>query len=50
VLPLLCQIGGGLMLQAAKRRLLQGEEMFAATRAELERDQAALRTPESEGP
>jgi uncharacterized membrane protein YqjE len=50
VLTLLCLVGGGLMLQAAKRRLLQGEEMFAATRAELERDQAALRAPESEGP
>ena len=50
VLTLLCLIGGWMMLQAARRRLLQGEEMFAATRAELERDQAALRAPGSEGP
>ena len=50
VLTLLCLIGGLVMLQAAKRRLLQGEQMFAATRAELERDQAALRAPGSEAP
>jgi len=47
VLTLLCLVGGLALLQAAKRRLHQGEPMFAATRAELERDQAALR---SEGP
>ena len=50
VLTLLCLIGGWMMLQATRRRLLQGEEMFAATRAELERDQAALRAPGSEAP
>lgn len=44
-LTLLC-VGGGLgLLHAAKRRL-QGEAMFAATRAEFERDQAALRSPD----
>ena len=43
VLTLLCLVGGLALLQAAKRRLHQGEPMFAATRAELERDQAALR-------
>ncbi len=50
VLTLGCLLGGWALLQAAKRRLLQGEAMFAATRAEFERDQAALRAPESEGP
>ncbi|HMO46452.1 MAG TPA: phage holin family protein [Rubrivivax sp.] len=46
VLTLLC-LGGGIgLLQAAKRRLRHGEGMFAATRAEFERDQAALRPPE----
>ena len=46
VLTLLC-LGGGLgLLQAAKRRLSHGDGMFAATRAEFERDQAALRPPE----
>lgn len=45
VLTLLC-LGAGLgLLQAAKRRLRDGEPMFAATRAEFERDQAALRPP-----
>lgn len=45
VLTLLC-LGAGLgLLQAAKRRLREGEPMFAATRAEFERDQAALRPP-----
>jgi uncharacterized membrane protein YqjE len=42
VLTLLCAGGGLWLLQAAKRRLGQGEPMFAATRAEFERDQAAL--------
>jgi uncharacterized membrane protein YqjE len=42
VLTLLCAGGGLWLLQAAKRRLAQGEPMFAATRAEFERDQAAL--------
>jgi uncharacterized membrane protein YqjE len=50
VLTLLCLVGGLAVLQAAKRRLYQGEQMFAATRAELERDQAALRAPGSEAP
>ena len=50
VLTLLCLIGGWMMLQAARRRLLHGDPMFAATRGELERDQAALRAPGSEGP
>lgn len=46
VLTLLC-LGGGLgLLHAAKHRLRHGEGMFAATRAEFERDQAALRPPE----
>jgi uncharacterized membrane protein YqjE len=43
VLTLLCVGGGLLLLQAAKRRLGRGDELFAATRAEFERDQAALR-------
>jgi uncharacterized membrane protein YqjE len=43
VLTVLCVAGGLLLLQAAKRRLGRGDELFAATRAELERDQAALR-------
>jgi len=46
VLTLLCLLGGLGLLQAAKRRLRQGEPMFAATRAEFERDQAALRPPQ----
>jgi len=50
VLTLACLLGGWALLHAARRRLLQGEATFAATRAELERDQAALRTPGSEGP
>jgi uncharacterized membrane protein YqjE len=50
VLTLLCLIGGLGLLQAAKRRLHQGEAMFAATRAELERDQVALRASRSDGP
>ena len=46
VLMLLC-LGSGLgLLHAAKRRLRHGEGMFAATRAEFERDQAALRRTE----
>jgi uncharacterized membrane protein YqjE len=43
VLTVLCVTGGLLLLQAAKRRLVRGDELFAATRAEFERDQAALR-------
>ena len=43
VLTLLCALGGLALLQAAKRRLREGEPMFAATRGEFERDQAALR-------
>jgi uncharacterized membrane protein YqjE len=43
VLTLLCLGGGLLLLQAAKRRLREGDELFAATRAEFERDRAALR-------
>jgi uncharacterized membrane protein YqjE len=43
VLTLLFLGGGGLLLQAAKRRLNDGEPMLAATRAEFARDQAALR-------
>jgi uncharacterized membrane protein YqjE len=50
VLTVLCLGGGALLLQAAKRRLQQGDAMFAATRTELKRDQAALRAPGSEGP
>ena len=46
VLTLLCLLGGLALLHAAKRRLRQGEPMFAATRAEFERDQAALRPPQ----
>jgi uncharacterized membrane protein YqjE len=42
VLTLLCVLGGGLLLHAARRRLRQGDAMFAATRGELERDRAAL--------
>lgn len=42
VLMLLFTGGGLLLLQAAKRRLTDGEPMFAATRAEFARDQAAL--------
>jgi len=43
VLTLLCLLGGVLLLQGAKRRLQEGEPMLAATRAEFERDGAALR-------
>jgi len=43
VLTLLCLGGGALLLHAAKRRLREGDELFAATRAEFERDRAALR-------
>jgi uncharacterized membrane protein YqjE len=43
VLTLLCIGGGLLLLHAAKRRLREGDELFAATRAEFERDRAALR-------
>jgi uncharacterized membrane protein YqjE len=43
VLTLMFLGGGGLLLQAAKRRLNDGEPMLAATRAEFARDQAALR-------
>ncbi len=42
-LTLLCIGGGLLLLNAAKRRLREGDELFAATRAEFERDRAALR-------
>lgn len=50
VLTLACLLGGWALLHAARRRLLPGEAMFAATRAELERDHAALRKPGNEGP
>jgi hypothetical protein len=43
VLTLLCIGGGLLLLQAAKRRLRDGDELLAGTRAEFERDRAALR-------
>ncbi len=43
VLTLLCLGGGALLLQAAKRRLREGDELFAATRSEFERDRVALR-------
>jgi uncharacterized membrane protein YqjE len=43
VLTLLCIGSGLLLLQAAKRRLRDGDELLAATRAEFERDRAALR-------
>ena len=46
VLTLLCLLAGLGLLHAAKRRLRQGEPMFAATRTEFERDQAALRPPQ----
>lgn len=46
VLTLVCLGGGLALLRAAKRRLRSGEPMFAATRAELERDQDALRADE----
>jgi uncharacterized membrane protein YqjE len=46
VLTLLCLGGGALLLQAAKRRLREGDELLAATRAEFERDRAALRGPD----
>ena len=50
VLTLLFTGGGVLLLQAAKRRLNDGEPMLAATRAEFERDQAALRDEPSSPP
>jgi uncharacterized membrane protein YqjE len=43
VLTVLCLGGGALLLQAAKRRLRDGDELLAATRAEFERDRTALR-------
>jgi uncharacterized membrane protein YqjE len=43
VLTALCLGGGALLLHAAKRRLRDGDELLAATRAEFERDRAALR-------
>lgn len=43
LLALGCLGGGAALLMAAKRRLQQGEGMLAATRAELQRDQAGLR-------
>jgi uncharacterized membrane protein YqjE len=43
VLTLLCLAGGLLLLRAARRRLQGGEPLFAATRAELQRDHDALR-------
>lgn len=46
VLTLLCLGGGALLLQAARRRLRDGDELLAATRAEFERDRAALRSPD----
>ena len=46
VLTLLCIGGGLLLLQAAKRRLREGDELLAGTRAEFERDRAALRSRE----
>lgn len=46
VLTLLCLAGGAWLLQAAKRRLREGDELLAATRAEFERDRAALRARE----
>ena len=46
VLTLLCIGGGALLLQAAKRRLRDGDELLAATRAEFERDRTALRAPD----
>jgi uncharacterized membrane protein YqjE len=46
VLTVLCLGGGALLLQAAKRRLREGDELLAATRAEFERDRAALRPRE----
>jgi uncharacterized membrane protein YqjE len=46
VLTVLCLGGGALLLQAAKRRLREGDELLAATRAEFERDRAALRSPD----
>jgi uncharacterized membrane protein YqjE len=46
VLTLVCLGCGLALLQAAKRQLRRGEPMFAATRAELERDQDALRADE----
>lgn len=42
LLALLSLGGGFALLSAARRRLQQGEGLLAATRAELQRDQAAL--------
>lgn len=50
VLTLLFLAGGVLLLRAAKRRWLHSEPMFEATRAEFERDQAALRGERGEAP
>ena len=49
VLTLLCLGGGMLLLQAAKRRATPKDGMFVATRAELDRDQAALRASRDAG-
>lgn len=43
VLTLLCLGGGWLLLLAAKRLASPEQGLFSATRAELERDQAAMR-------
>jgi uncharacterized membrane protein YqjE len=43
VLTLLCLLGGAMLMNSGKRRFSQDDQLFAATRAELERDQAALR-------
>lgn len=43
VLTLLCLGGGWLLLLAARRRASPQQGLFSATRAELERDQAAMR-------
>jgi uncharacterized membrane protein YqjE len=45
VLALLFLLAGALLLQAARRRLHDGGPVLAATRAEIERDAAALRDP-----
>lgn len=50
VLTLLCLGGGVLLLQAARRRASPKEGLFAATRAEIDRDQAALRASQDAGP
>jgi uncharacterized membrane protein YqjE len=43
VLTLLCLLGGAMLLRSAQRSLQDGEPMLGATRAEFERDEAALR-------